>query len=102
MSAKVVDASAVAAVLFGEPGADQVLGRLKGVQKIAPPWIGLELAIGVGFPLDELKIDYLSAHLGRMWTRLSVYDAQYLWLAEYLGIELVTLDERLARAARKA
>ncbi len=31
-------------------------------------------------------------------TRLSLYDASYLWLAMALGVELVTLDERLARA----
>jgi len=29
-------------------------------------------------------------------TGLTPYDASYLWLAGYLGADLVTLDERLA------
>lgn len=32
---------------------------------------------------------------------LSVYDTAYLWLARELGCELVTLDRRLAVAARQ-
>ena len=34
-------------------------------------------------------------------TRLSVYDACYLWLARTLRAELVTLDKQLAAAARR-
>jgi predicted nucleic acid-binding protein len=30
-------------------------------------------------------------------TKLSLYDAGYLWLARALGAELVTLDDRLTR-----
>jgi predicted nucleic acid-binding protein len=33
-------------------------------------------------------------------TRLSLYDASYLRLARTLGAELVTLDDKLARAER--
>jgi predicted nucleic acid-binding protein len=33
-------------------------------------------------------------------TKLSLYDASYLWLARTLGAELVTLDENLLRADR--
>ena len=35
-------------------------------------------------------------------TGLTAYDASYLWLARNLGCELLTFDERLARAARLA
>lgn len=31
-------------------------------------------------------------------TKLALYDASYRWLAHSLGAELVTLDDRLARA----
>lgn len=34
-------------------------------------------------------------------TRLSLYDASYLWLARHLDVELVTLDEKLQKAAEK-
>lgn len=33
-------------------------------------------------------------------TGLSAYDASYLWLARHLGAELVTLDAKLANAAK--
>ncbi len=33
-------------------------------------------------------------------TNLTAYDASYLWLAQQFGAELVTLDRRLATAAR--
>jgi len=32
-------------------------------------------------------------------TRLTTYDASYLWLARQLDADLVTLDTRLGRAA---
>lgn len=32
---------------------------------------------------------------------LTVYDASYLWLARAKGLPLVTLDQRLARAAER-
>ncbi len=32
-------------------------------------------------------------------TSLTAYDASYLWLSRALGVELVTLDKQLARAA---
>ena len=34
-------------------------------------------------------------------TGLSAYDACYLWLARHLGAELVTLDEKLGKAAAR-
>ena len=33
-------------------------------------------------------------------TKLSLYDASYLWLAQALDAELVTLDDKLTRANR--
>jgi hypothetical protein len=33
-------------------------------------------------------------------TGMTVYDASYVWLSGLLGADLITLDERLARATR--
>ncbi len=41
---KVVDASALAALLFGEPEADVVAGRLTEAHLVAPTLLGFELA----------------------------------------------------------
>ncbi len=69
MAVNVVDASALAALLFGETGAEAVAARLDGA---------LEVAAATG---------------------PTAYDASYLWLARQLGAELVTLDRELAKAA---
>ena len=34
-------------------------------------------------------------------TALTPYDASYLWLARTMNLELITLDERLRRAAER-
>jgi predicted nucleic acid-binding protein len=53
--------------------------------------------------LDALSISLVTVDLGAAIalaerTRLSLYDASCLWLARALGAELVTLDDKLARA----
>jgi predicted nucleic acid-binding protein len=52
--------------------------------------------------LDALSIsretvDLKAAVVLAEQTKLSLYDASYLWLARALDAELVTLDEKLAR-----
>ena len=54
----------------------------------------------------ELTIERHAAHrllnaIWRMRDNLTAYDAGYVALAELLGIPLVTMDLRLARAARR-
>ena len=44
--------------------------------------------------IDHLGVLELAQRYG-----LTSYDASYLWLAQNLAVELVTLDGRLARAA---
>jgi hypothetical protein len=44
MAVKVVDASAVAALLFGEPEADAIAGRLDDARLVAPGLLAFELA----------------------------------------------------------
>ena len=79
MPSVVVDASAIAAVLFGEPSADEVAERLGSAQLAAPSLL----------PYEIVSVT--------VRTRLTAYDAAYLHLAQSLSAELVTLDGKLAR-----
>ena len=123
MAVKVVDASALAALLFGEPEAEAVAERLAGARLAAPALLTFELAsvclvkarrrpdqraalvlaFGVRRRLrvEETAVDHdavleLAASAG-----LTAYDASYLWLARRLGVELITLDRKLAEAFRQ-
>ena len=48
--------------------------------------------------IGRASIDFDSIARLATATRLTAYDASYLWLARDLGIELITLDNRLAAA----
>ena len=52
-------------------------------------------------PIDFFDIDPLETLALAERLKLSAYDASYLWLAHQLGAELVTLDEKLAKAAKR-
>ena len=121
MPTEVVDASALAAVLFGEPGAEAVVDRLEAATLAAPALLDFELAsiclkkmrlypersddYREGLTLRrcmsiELRpVDPVGIVLIALSTGLSAYDASYLWLARHLGAGLITLDRRLAAAA---
>ena len=121
MAVKVVDASALAALLFGEPEAEAVAARLDGARLAAPLLLGFELAnvclikarrhpeqreaLTAAFRLrarlrvEEMAVDHDGALETAAATGLTAYDASYLWLARQLGAELVTLDRQLATAA---
>jgi predicted nucleic acid-binding protein len=119
----VVDASAVAAILFGEASADAIVDRLGSNRLAAPSLLPYEI---VSVAHGKLRRGEVSAELaamalgafGRMRialhephvlglfrltdrTRLTAYDAAYLWLAQSLSADLVTLDERLAKVWSK-
>jgi predicted nucleic acid-binding protein len=117
---KVVDASAVVALLFNELTRDVVAERLRGARLHAPSLLGFEVAnaclkkmratpgerqalIEAYALFDRLAIvtetiDLAATIALAEATRLTLYDASYLWLAYALDAELVTLDDRLARA----
>ncbi len=121
---KVVDASALAALLFGEPDAGAVSDRLADARLVAPGLIGVELAnvcvvkcrrqpqerqtilgafrLRAQLNVEEISIDHDAVAALALETDLTAYDASYLWLAKQLGVELVTLDKQLARAAAQA
>jgi predicted nucleic acid-binding protein len=117
---KVVDASAIVALIFDELMSDEILRRVGHATLRAPNLIGFEVAnaclkkiraapaeretlLEAFSLLDALSIsletvDLKAAVVLAEQTKLSLYDASYLWLARELGAELVTLDEKLARA----
>lgn len=120
MPVKVVDASAVAALLFGEPEADAVAAQLADSRLVAPGLLPFELAnvcliksrrhpeqraaLMAAFRLydrlsvEEVVVDHCAALELAETTGLTAYDASYLWLAQRLGAGLVTLDKQLAKA----
>ena len=123
MRVKVVDASALGALLFAEPDADDVLNELSDVMLIAPSLIHYELAsiclkkiqrhpsktkkLITAFQMaDRLAIEMVAVNhvevveLAKR-SNLTPYDACYLWLAQKAGASLVTLDKRLKKAVAK-
>jgi predicted nucleic acid-binding protein len=119
---KVVDASALGAILFGEPDAGKIALRLEGASLAAPALLpfevgnlclmkirrhpGLRAPLLAAFSLmkrleiDTVEIDYAEALRLAETAALTFYDASYLWLAKTLGAELVTLDLDLEAASK--
>jgi predicted nucleic acid-binding protein len=117
---RVVDASVLASLLFGEPRAPEAAGLLDGCRLVAPALIRYEIAnvclkkiadrprrrkalleaLGL---LDEIGLHEVGVpaidvvELARA-KRITVYDAAYLWVARTLGAPLVTFDEKLKAA----
>jgi predicted nucleic acid-binding protein len=120
---KIVDASAVAAIIFDEVTRDATLARLRSASLYAPALLKFEVAsvvlkkirarpaerealIAAHDKLHRLAISYAEVDLAcaiglAERNALTLYDATYLWLAQEFGLELVTLDKRLANAASR-
>ena len=121
MSDKVVDASALAAIAFAEPGADAVIDAIDGHHLHAPTLVVFEL-MNVAWKRSRkqpaasalfLEALEVLAELGLRFrgvnqeevvrlglaTGLTAYDASYLWLSRVLSMPLVTLDKKLAAHA---
>jgi predicted nucleic acid-binding protein len=121
MAAKVIDASALGAVIFGEPERTQVRERLRGATLAAPALLRFEMA-SICFKklrrdqgarpalmaslrvFERMRIAMIDVKLAAVVdlandAGLSVYDASYLWLARQLNAELVTLDAQLGAAS---
>lgn len=121
--AKVVDASAVAALIFGEPSGEAVKQAIAGAALMAPALLPIEicsvflaklkkepsqrlgLVEGLGrysdLDVQLHNIDPTALAVTAREYGLSAYDGSYLLLAKSLELELVTLDKQLARAAFK-
>ena len=120
----VIDASALVAVAFNEPGADEVARRLEGAAVAAPELLKFELAnvawkkirrqpeqarailmalaeaVGPRAGITWLEIDPTEVTRLSLATGLTAYDAAYVWLAGMIGADLVTLDKRIAAATK--
>jgi predicted nucleic acid-binding protein len=123
MPDKVIDASALAALAFVEPGADAVIDEIDGYRLHAPTLLMFELmnvawkrskkqpaatalfleALEVieGLDLRFRGIDQGEVVRLGLATGLTAYDATYLWLARALGMPLVTLDKKLGAHAKQ-
>ncbi|MGE5856719.1 MAG: type II toxin-antitoxin system VapC family toxin [Syntrophaceae bacterium] len=123
MSVHVVDASALGALVFGEPQADAVAARLDRGPLAAPVLIRFELAniclkkikahpalekklleaydLGNRIAIQLTDVDHREVIQMARKSGLSAYDASYLWLALKLKAELITLDIKLKAAAAR-
>ena len=118
---KVIDASALAAIVFDEPEAERIAHRLRSAVLTAPPLLWFEMvnvcltklhrspgrrdvilqafAMQAGLPIESAEVDHANVLRLAEQFGLTGYDASYLWLAQQLDAELVTLDRKLALAA---
>lgn len=121
IAAKVIDASALAAIVFGEPQCDTVLEHVRNAHLIAPTLLMFELTnvcavklrrhphlretilrafeLATRYAIETQPVDHAAVLALAETTGLTAYDASYLWLARVLSAELVTLDGQLAAAA---
>ena len=121
MTDKVVDASALAAAVFLEPGFIQVRARMHGCKLYAPELIWFEMAnvcvkkirsiptdrdlilrqhaTGLKILIERREVSQEEVVSLAERHKLTAYDASYLWLAKQLKCELVTLDGKLQAAA---
>jgi predicted nucleic acid-binding protein len=118
----VIDASALAALVFKEPSAEAVAERIDGAALAAPELLRYELAnvawkklrrapdnqraaimIALDRALDARRglrfyaVNPTDVVVIARAAGVSTYDASYLWLAGMLGADLVTLDGPFGR-----
>ena len=115
---KVIDASALAAMVFGEPEGLAVARSVNDSPLLAPALLDFELAnvcwkkcrrmpeqrgvflaayaLRQAVAIELVAVDHDQTLALAFQTGLTAYDASYLWLSRSLGVELVTLDARLA------
>jgi predicted nucleic acid-binding protein len=122
MPVRVVDASALGALVFGEPKAEEIARTLGDSPMAAPSLIWFELAsiclrkikahpaqrdqilnaflMAGKLAIEIVEVDHWAVVNLADETGLTTYDASYLWLAEHLKGQLITLDVKMQRAAK--
>lgn len=120
MSVHVVDASALGALVFGEPKAEKISEALSGAPMVAPALLWFELAsiclkkikihpsqetlileafeLARNLNIEIIEVDHLAVIKLAKDTGITTYDANYLWLALELQGKLITLDTKMQRA----
>lgn len=123
MPVRVVDASALAAVVFNEPGASRVAAKLTDATLVAPTLLNYEIAsiclkklklhpkqrreilaayrMTKNLAIEFVEVEYEAVLELAELCKLTVYDAAYLWLVQTLSADVVTLDGQLARAVAR-
>lgn len=121
MPAVVIDASALAAVLFNEPAGLDVAQQAQGASLLAPHLMKYEIANVAAIKVkrgiiaaaqaqavlelfENTLIEYSDINARdvaalAVQTGLTGYDAAYLWLAQTTGAKVLTLDGDLRKAA---
>ncbi len=122
MTAKVIDASVVAAWCFREPRAPEALGLMRGFELHAPLLLAYELTsvarsksevqpdqadlfrealnTALRLPIRWSDVDHLAVLSLALHKGISTYDACYLHLAQALGVQISTFDQELERASK--
>jgi predicted nucleic acid-binding protein len=119
---RIVDASALAAIVFAEPEGEDAVARLRGAALAAPALLAYEIANvclakiranpaqrqllltafenWTAMGIELVEVDSRAVLMLADESGLTAYDVSYLWLARRLNAELVTYDRRLARATQ--
>jgi len=122
MPVRVVDASALGALVFGEAKAEEIARTLGDSPMAAPALIWFEVAsiclrkikahpaqreqilrafmMAEKLAIEIVEVDHRAIVNLADETGLTPYDASYLWLARHLKGELITLDGKMQRAAK--
>lgn len=122
MAGIVVDSSVFAAIAFDELQAREALSLLEGYEFYAPSLMAFELIntawkkvirdpsqrpgiieslnLALSTPINWTEIDFDKTLALALETRLTAYDASYLYLAQTLGMPLATFDRKLSAAAQ--
>lgn len=119
MLVKVADASAIGAVILGEPEGPPMVRRLAAPEliffelasicvkklKLYPDFrqqILQAFAILKRLAMESVEVEYPEVVLVAERYGVSAYDASYLWLARRLEVELITLNRKLEKACQES
>jgi predicted nucleic acid-binding protein len=117
MRVRVLDASALGALVFGQPRAGEFAEVIGDAPMVAAALLWFELAsiclekmkahpaqkdrilrafdLASPLAIQIVQVDHSAVIELARETGLTTYDASYLWLAQHLQGELITLDEML-------